>query len=254
MYKLLTDTKHRSNALLKIHVTEDNISINDKIFNLDELKTKNDYRSFCNIVFPLGNMFKIVTRLEKDGQLFPYYNSPVLEPFDSYTQSYNSKSKYLNHLFPALDMPVSILFYPETKNFKDALLVILKQEDHVPLEVTTTDNSDKVIPYVPDYEGPYISYSVLPKCLLSSELDIVSNEGTTLHFTYRDINSVEQNVNFVATAKCDKGYVSHSKFDVKEGKGSFKFIPLGLSSGEKVKIQVGIGKYTNIVSKTLVVK
>jgi hypothetical protein len=247
MYKLLTEIKQKSNAEIKIHVTENEFTFNNKVYYLNELKTRNDFRPFCNIVFPLTNFFKIGVKTDAGD----YFKSQPANSFDSFTQSYNSKYKYLNHLHPALDMPVSVMFFPETKNFKEALLVVLKQDDFVPIEVTTTDNSGKIIPYIPDYEGPYLPYSVLPKCLL--EVVDSDSSGTTLQFTYRDLNSVEQHVDFEATARTNKGYISHTKFDVKSGKGTFKFIPLGLSKGEKVTIDAGIGKYTRVASIDVVV-
>lgn len=250
MYKLLTDAKQKSNAEIKIHITENEFTFNDRTFSLNELKSRNDFRPFCNFVFPLYNFFKIGVKTDSGD----YFRVKVSNPFDSFTESYNSKYKYLNHLHPALDMPVSIMFFPESKNFKDALLVILKQDDFVPLEVTTTDDSGKIVPYVPDYTGPYLPYSVLPKCLLASEKTTVDQTGTTVTFTYRNLNEINEYVDFEATARTNKGYISHSKFDVKLGTGTFKFIPLGLSSGEKVTIDAGIGKYTRVASIDLVVE
>lgn len=253
MYKLVTNIKSKSNSEIKVHVTENEFTFNGTTFTLDQLKQSREFRPFCSLVFPLSNIFKTGVKVKVGENELSYFKSSVLNPFDQHVQSYVSKNKYLNHLHPSLDLAVSVLFYPETKNFKDAVLVIIKQEDHVPLEVTTTDNTGNVITYVPDEEGPHIPNSGIPKCLLTSDKDNVDQSGTTLQFTYRDINSVEQYVDFEATVKSDKGYVSHSKFDVKSGKGTFKFIPLGLSSGEQIKVQVGIGKYTDVVSKVLTI-
>lgn len=253
MYKLITDAK-KSNSEIKIHVTENELTFNGTTFLLEELKKSKEFKPFCNIVFPLSNIFKTGVKVEVDGKELVYFKPNTLNYFDSHVQSYVSKNKYLNHLHPSLDMPMSVLFYPETKNFKDALLTVLQQEDHVPFEVTTTDKSGNIIPYVPDYVGPHILYSGVPKCLLTADKDIVDQTGTSLEFTYRDINSVEQLVNFEASVKTDKGYISHNKFDVVNGKGYLKFIPLGLISGEKVKIQIGMGKYTEVASKILTVK
>jgi hypothetical protein len=254
MYKLLTDAKKKSNAEIKIHVTENEFTLNGTTFVLKDLKSSNEFRPFINLAFPLSNIFKVGVKVNVDGKELSYFKSTALSPFDQHVQSYVSKNKYLNHLHPSLDMVVSMLFFPETKNFKDAVLQVIQQEDYVPIEVTTIDSSGQIIPYKPDYIGPHIPNSGIPKCLLTSEDDIVDQTGTALSFTYRDINSVEQYVDFEATVKTNKGYISHSKFDVVNGKGKLKFIPLGLSSGEKVKVQVGIGKYTDVVSKTLVVK
>ena len=250
MYKLVTNF-NRSNSAINIHVEEDKFIFNDTTFLLDDLKNSPEFRPFCNFAFPLSNMFKVLIRVENTDLV--YYKSALAKPFDTFSQSFNTKSKFLNHFHPTLDFPVTILFYPETKNFKDAHLTVIKQDDHVPFEVTTTNDNGEKVPYVPDYDGPYIPNYVLPKCLLASS-PTVPKDGTIVSFTYRDLNSVEQSVNFEASIKTDKGYISHNKIDIVNGKASFKFIPLGLSSGEKVTIQAGIGRFTNVAKLELTVE
>jgi hypothetical protein len=261
MFKLITDAK-RSNSAISIHVEDDKFTFNEKTFSLDDLRKRNEFKDFVDYVFPLSNTYKIANRIydnkgvpskDTNGNDLMYYTSSVIEPFDAYAQSFNTKNHYLNTLLVNMDMPVHVYFYPETRTFKDALLVVMKQDDHVPFSITTTDAQGNVVPYVPNYEGPYVPNFVLPKCEVTSNLDYVTSSGITLTFKYKDINGVFQPVDCEATAKSDKGYLSHSKFDVKGGFGTFKFIPLGLDVGEEVKIQVGMGKYTNIGSKILTV-
>ena len=250
MYKLVTDF-NRSNAAINIHVEADKFTFNGTTFLLDDLKKSPEFRPFCNFAFPLSNYLKVGNRVPDTDKVF--WTPSLGKPFDTFAQSFNTKSKMLNHFYPMFDMPVSVLFYPETKNFKDAQLTVIKQDDHVPFEVTTTNDKGEKVPYVPDYEGPYIPNYVLPKCLLASS-PTVPKDGTIVSFTYRDLNSVEQSVNFEASIKTDKGYISHNKVDVVNGKASFKFIPLGLSSGEKVTIQAGIGRFTNVAKLELTVE
>jgi len=250
MYKLVTDF-NRSNSEIKVHVESDKFTFNGTTFLLEDLKKSPEFRQFCNFAFPLSNYLKAGHKVE--GTNAVYWTASVGKPFDTFAQSFNTKSKILNHFYPMFDMPVSILFYPETKNFKDAHLTVIKQDNHVPFEVTTTNDNGEKIPYVPDYEGPYVPNYVLPKCLLTSSAT-VPKDGTIVSFTYRDFNSVEQYVNFNASIKTDKGYISHNKLDVINGKASFKFIPLGLSSGEKVTIQAGIGRFSNVGKIELIVE
>ena len=40
--------------------------------------------------------------------------------------------------------------------------------------------------------------------------------------------------------------MSHRKLKVKNGKATFKYIPIGVSDDEQAEIQVGIGKFSNI--------
>jgi len=243
-----TDEDKTSDVEIKIHVTETSITINsepfEKTYTLDDLNMRNDFRDFCLMMFPLSNIGKIQMR---DDNLNVYYKSPSIPPFDAFSQSYNSKSKYLSHLQAGTNFPICVMFYPETKNFKEAVLIVQKQKDNVPFKITTTNSKGEIIDYSPDYEGPYISNRLLPKCELRAENIVVNkNDQLEIEFIYKNMDSIEMEINFHATVKTDKGYISHSKIDVKHGRGKFKFIPLGLDSGEKATIECGIGKYTSL--------
>jgi len=260
MLRIRTDYPRHSNIVMRMHVAENVFTLNGRNFLLSDIKSRNDFRSFCRFVFPFSTLkgsFHDPTFAERIVSNNVEYHfdkpAPLAVPFERYSQTYNSKFSEFPDI-PVLNCPLSIIFYPETQNFKDALLIVTRQDDIVPLEITIDDNGQKV-PYVPEYEGPLpVNEHLLPKCTLIAENATVSYNGTTLIFTYNDIFGVPKLVDFTATVKTDKGYVSHNKFDVVSGVGKFKFIPLGLSSGEKVKIQVGIGKYTDICNTELTVE
>lgn len=261
MLRIRTDlpSNRISNPIMDIHVEETKFMVNGTTYDLDELKSRKDFRPFSRYIFPLSHIrnFPVVDIQEivVDGETKVLAKLSALQhPFERYSVTYNTKLDRFPEL-SHLASYISMVFYPDTVNFKDALLIVTRQEPYVPLSITTTDSEGNVIPYVPDYEGPLPSNDhLMPKCLLSSDSEIVSATGTTLTFRYRNINSENVNVDFKATAKSDKGYVSHSKFDVVNGVGKFNFIPLGLSSGETVKVQVGIGKYTDICNMELIVE
>lgn len=258
MLKIRTDNSKYAYDIIDIHVEENILNINGTDYLLDDLKSRSDFRSFCRYMFPLSNLGKfnlenyIKIEVEEENRLL-YKPNAAPSPFERYSNSFNTKlagfPQYIH-----LNIPISVIFFPETKNFKDALLIVQRQSEGtwVPLSITTTDSQGNKIPYDPDYEGPLpTNEHLMPKCLLTADSTTVSSSGTTLNFKYRNINAEDVDVDFTATAKCDKGYVSHSKFDVKSGLGSFKFIPLGLESGETVKVQVGIGKYTDVCNVEL---
>ena len=261
MLKIRTDYPRYAYSILDIHVEENILNINGTEYQLEDIKSRMDFRSFCLYVFPLSNLGKsnlenyIKIDVEGESRLL-YKPNAVPLPFERYSNSYNTKfSEFPQYIH--INCPISVVFYPETKNFRDALMIVTRQSEGtwVPLTITTTDSQGNKIPYEPDYEGPLpTNEHLLPKCLLTADSTTVSSTGKTLNFKYRNINAEDIDVDFTATAKCNKGYISHSKFDVKSGRGSFKFIPLGLDSGEKVKVQVGIGKYTDICNLELTVE
>lgn len=258
MLRIRTDYPRHAYSIIDIHVEEDIIIVNETEHKLEELKARSDFRHFCRYLFPLANHGRTnidnYVSVEVDGESRLIYK-PIGAPlaFERYSNSFNTKHTEFPQ-YTHLNCPISMVFYPETQNFKDALLTVTRQSEGtwIPLTITTTDSQGNKIPYEPDYEGPLPKNDhLMPKCLLTADSNTVSSSGTTLNFKYRNINAEDVDVDFIATAKCDKGYVSHSKFDVKSGLGSFKFIPLGLESGETVKVQVGIGKYTDICNVEL---
>lgn len=254
MLFLHTNPERITDVAINIHVTETSITVNDEEYTLEYLKTKNDFRDFCLMLFPLSNLGKVGVAQNINGtEKITHYISKSLPPFDAFSISYDSKSKYLSHLQPTLNLPISMAFYPETQNMKDALLIVQKQSSDVPFKITTTDSKKQIIDYVPDYEGLYQPNRILPKCTLKADEVLVSTNGIELEFNYRDMNSIFRPVNCTAVTKTNKGYVSHNKISVVNGIGRFKFIPLGLDSGEKVDVQVGIGKYSKLCNIELTV-
>lgn len=251
-------THFRLEYPLVMNVMDNTLFINKHVFHLEDLKKRNDFRPFCRYVFSM----KQIPFVGPKGQIVPHdfvwnYEGkdililPIAEPFERYSTTYNSKhNNYEPNYFVNV---VSVVFYPETKNFKDAMILIPKAKDGVPQEIMIADDEKGTIPYVPDFEGPLLdNQHLLPKCLLDGD-ETVDIGGGIYEFTYRNIDGVPVSVDFQATAKTDKGYISHQKFDVVKGKGRFKFIPFGLDKGEVATVQVGIGKYSDVVKKEIMI-
>lgn len=261
MLRIRTDYPRHAYAVIDMHVEENLLIVNGTQYNLEDFKNRKDFRDFCRYMIILSNFGKSdpanYVSVETDGETRLLYK-PIATPlpFERYSNSFNTKfSEFPQYIH--INYPISIVFYPETKNFKDALITVTRQSEGtwVPLTITTKNSEGNIVPYEPDYEGPLpTNEHLLPKCLLAAETETVSSAGIDITFKYRNINSEDVDVNFTATAKSDKGYISHSKFDVINGIGTFKFIPLGLSSGEVVKVQVGIGKYTDVCNMELIVE
>jgi hypothetical protein len=151
-----------------------------------------------------------------------------------------------------LNAEVCFIFFPHTKNFKDAILGIVKPSDNnIPVKVTTLDKDNNIIDYIPDQVftqstkiGP-----ASPKCKLEIlDKDKVFNRLPVynIEFTYNDIDGNFVECDFDAYVKTTCGYVSHRKLKVKNGKATFRYIPIGVTDDEEAEIQVGIGKFTNI--------
>ena len=254
MFWQINDTEHAS--AIDLHVEEEKITLNGVPFELNLIKSRNDFRDFNRMVFPLKQISNeyVVEDVSGGKHFYP----SAMKPFDLF--SYTNVSKMQAHEVSQITnflIAVSFVFYPHTTNFKDALLVFAKSIDvNVPLKITTTDSDGNKIDYLPEreFDKKVVHGGFSPKCTLQATSLVVDSLGTDIEFFYRDIAGEAVTCNFTATVKSDKGYISHSKIDVIDGKGKFKFFPMGLSSGEEVKVQVGIGKYTDIVNITLTVK
>lgn len=256
MLRIRTDHTDHSNIIMRMHVTENVFTLNGKNYLLSDIKARSDFRAFSRFIFPFSFLKRTGEAFAEavivDGQEVHFDKPTPLTPFERYAHTFNSKYSGFPD-FPILNCPLSMIFYPETQNFKDALLIVTKQADVVPLEITI-DANGQTVPYVPDYEGPLpTNEHLLPKCSLTAENNVVPFNGTNIIFAYRDIAGMPKAVDFTATVKTDKGYISHNKLDVTGGVGMFKFVPLGLSSGEIAKVQVGIGKYTDVCSVELTI-
>lgn len=238
-----------------LHVEEDKFILNETEFKLEDLRRRSDFRSFSRYIFPLKQTNEPRSINDATGGTHSY---PIAyRPFDAFSMTFNSK----NTPFEMSEMSwfhisesVSFIFYPNSTNFKDALCIADRAQDqHTPFEVTTMVDGEKV-QYTADqvFERDMPKNHFLPQCVLSSEKSVVGQAGIKIDFQYKDVEGNEvETPNFYATTKSDKGYLSHSKFPVKGGKGSFRFYPLGLPKGETVDIQVGIGKFTDVASITL---
>lgn len=237
---------------IKLHVEDDFICLNERVFRLDQLKSRNDFRSFVRFIFPMrqGSDSRTIEDAHGGRHFYPH----ALKFFDQFSMTYNSKvtpEDMAELEFNYFCTSISVFFYPETQSFKDALFLVSAPDDpNTPFEITTTDNNGKMVPYLVDelFDSDIPRNHFLPKCEVTASKDVVDKAGTKITFTYKDIKGEAQKINFKATAKSDSGYISHRKFNVVDGVGSFYFFPMGLSKGEDIKIQIGIGNFTEVVS------
>jgi hypothetical protein len=259
-------TKSYSDCSINLHVEEDRIVLNQKEFLYETLLNRRDIRCFSRVIFPLlpGS-----TKFIDDGVKYP----ETKDFLDSFNDTYVSKMSLLDYaknwnpgIFWNLSVPISFVKYPETTNFKNGLLIVTKPvaTDYSPKVnciITTKNENGDTVSYIPDrsideYPDQYdLTDDFLPKCTLTGNdtISVGSTSGIELTFSYRDINSNMQFVTCSGEIKADKGYITHRKFSTNDGTFSFKFIPLGLNVGEIAKVQVGLGKYTDVVSKTVTV-
>lgn len=259
MLKIRTDYPRLQGSAMEIHVDDYKMIINGTEFHLGDIKERKDFRAFCRYIFPLSNYRGLdnqayeIVKIGDEEKIF-YKPVALQTPFERYSNSFNTKHSEFPQ-YSHLNCPISMVFYPETKTFKDALMTVTRQGEFVPLKITTTDKDGNIIDYKPAYEGPLpTNEHLIPKCELKADKSKVPSNGTVINFTYKDRNAKSVKCDFTATVKVNKGYITHNEFEVKASKGSFKFFPLGLSKGEKVLVQVGIGKYSDIVNMELEVE
>jgi hypothetical protein len=247
--------------VIKIHITEDMIDVNDTVITLEQLKARSDFRSFSRFVFPLrSNPDVTKARMMKDSLGGNHFFPLGMMPFEIFAASNVSKVSPYEYSRSTLltNMMISLVFYPETQNMKQALLIVTEpRSPHTPLIITTTNADGEVIDYPVTKRLEAMSRTeFVPKCTLTCASDQVSSKGMEMTFTYLDIDGMPTTLSepFEATVKTDAGYISHSKITVgADGTAKFTFMPLALNMGDKPTIQVGIGKYTDVASKTLTV-
>lgn len=251
---ILFNTGNSNNNAVNLHVEEDRIILNEREHLLSEIKSRTDFRSYSKIVFPLKQT-SIEQRTISDQFGGTHYYPYSLNPFDLFT--YTAETKYSQHevsLITNESYEISFIFFPHHINFKDAILCVTNVTDtNVPFNITTTDSDNNIIPYVPNRTITQINSwddYIYPKCTLEVIDTVIENNlpVTTIEFTYKDLDSNFISSNFNAYIRNTKGYVSHRKLEVVNGKARFKYIPLGLSSEEKSLIQVGIGRYSFITT------
>lgn len=250
----ITRQWYESHAI-KLHVEEDHIILNETRFDLATVKKRSDFRAFTRYVFPLRQSIEQRTTQDTRGgsHSYPY----PFKMFDIFSLSNISKlvpEEMAEMSFFYMACSISVVFFPESTNFKDALIMVPRANDqNTPFEVTTS-NDGVIVPYKADEFFPedFPKNHFLPKCEVTSEKTTVDQAGVKINFQYKNVEGLEVAVpDFKATVQSDKGYISHRKFDVKNGKGWFRFYPLGLGKGETVSIKVGIGKFTDVASINL---
>lgn len=244
MILIKTDTIHKTKMALFLRVDEEKMTINGREFLLADLQARNDFKPFCSYIFPLSNR---EAKLQHGEIIYPHYPAMTF-PFERFSETQHNKLAsifpHLQHLF----LPVQVVFYPDTKKFSDALVIVNQQTEDSLIRITSSDHNGNEQEINPHFSGPFsLVNDIIPKCTLEAS-EMVSTRGTTLTFKYHDRQGNFVPATFEATAKADKGFVSHSKFEVVDGIGKFKFIPYGLDNGEKTQIQVGIGRYTDVCS------
>ena len=235
-----------------LHVEEDRVILNEKEYFLSDIKSRTDFRPYCKIVLPLKQT-SIDQRVVEDSyggkHSYPY----GMTAFDLFT--YTADSKLLVNeveFFTYTSLEVCFIFLPHNNNFKDAILGIVKPSDpNVPFKVTTLDKNKNVIDYIPDKIITEFSRigPIYPKCtikVLDSDKKFNELPVYNIEFTYNDIDGNFVECDFDAYIKTSCGYVSHRKIKVKNGKATFRYIPIGVDVEEQAEIQVGIGKHTNI--------
>lgn len=253
-----------SDAII-IHLTEQEIIINENKIKLGDLKNRSDFHSFSRFVFPL-KLLSFNQRTIKDDYGGEHLYPITLNPFELYSATASNKitaGELAEQSFQ--NISVQIIFFPHTKTFKDALLIVNRpNSEYTPFKVTTEDQFGKIVDYNADKqifldEDQYyrqnraLTKMTLPKCELEL-LGPVSSSGVDIKFTYKDINGQSVDVDdFKIKIKCDSGYINKSEHVTTKDTAIFKFIPLGLNSGDKVNVQVGIGKFTDVASKQFVV-
>ena len=251
MLKIHTDYLPAVDSALFIHVTPSTIEINGIITHWGDLKERG-FQPLSKFVFPLSlirdrnNSYGHLEEKE-DGTQKVWDKLMPIPPFEKWSVTSNTKT--VKQLYtPSLIYPILLFIYPETQNFLDSKLVVYKKLDGAPWKITKLTDDGKIIDYEPAYVGPDNGGN-FPKCTLEGP-DTVDSKGGTFEFSYHDIAGKFLPIDFEATAKVNCGYITHQTFKVTKGKGNVKFIPLGLDKGETVTLQIGIGKYTDVVSKT----
>lgn len=246
-----------NNNAINLHVEENRIVLNEREHLLADIKSRTDFLPYCKMAFPLKQTSSDQRTIQ--DAFGGHHSYPFsLNPFDLFTHT--SETKYNQHelsLFTHQSYDVAFIFFPHHTNFKDAILSVLgKTDPNVPFNITTKDANGNIVPYVPsrivtEIDG-WADY-IYPKCSLNVVNTSTENGQTvhTLEFTYKDLDETSINCDFPAYVKTTKGYVTHRRIDVVNGKAQFKYIPLGLNSTEKANIQVGIGKYSFISTLTV---
>lgn len=250
MYWLYNLPQNTSNAII-VHIEEDNLTINEKQFFLSDITSRNDFTKYCKFVFPFKQLSPESQRTIEDSYGGKHFYPLVINTFDilgfTHNTKLNSEEFGSTQLYPIV---VSLLFYPHSTNFKNALLSIIRPSDpNTPFSVTTKDSKGNIVDYIPDKILTDMKTRAKPKCTLTS----IKNENNplksqTITFQYRDVDSVKHPINFKAKVKASAGYITHREINVVDGEATFTWIPLGLASGEKAEIQIEIGRYTDICS------
>jgi hypothetical protein len=245
---MLWHQKADHNYAIELHIENDYIVFNNRRFDFNDLKIRPEFRPFTRWIFYAYRQTNAVTT-DRFGVEWPI-PIPVEQPVEIFSITNISKAVPGNIPIPFMygHTLVSFVVYPESTGFKDSLCIATRSNnDSVPFNVTTKNNSDETVGYSADrvFSGDMPKNEFLPKCRLTKTKD---NDKYNMRFTYKTVSNTASNSSFIATVKTNKGYVSHQKVEVENGTGEFVFIPLGLSNGEIAKVQVGIGKFTDVVS------
>lgn len=228
-----------------LEIQDKRMMFNDHEILWDNLTKRSDFRPFVRYVWPMKETFdKRIWRKAPDGE---FYGCPAphvaYDLFGFTTQSKLSLSEW--NIFTDSLGPIYLtcIIYPHSTSFKDSILTLtVPPEPKAP--VTYDMEPTRVFE-----EGKQIMRSDWqPKCTLECPKKTIPQKGEEITFTYKDHEGNFHPASFKAQVKTNKGFVSHQEIDVVEGIGKFKFIPLGLDKPDEVKIQVGIGKFSDVAS------
>lgn len=190
MLILKTDSPDKHDMAIFLRITKEEICFNSINVTLSDLKARNDFKPFCSYMFPvsflstLGQQNGNLTHMIEGEEKLIHYWVATPNPLERFAESHHNK---LNNIFPHLSsvkIVLQIVFYPETKNFEDALIILNQQTKESLIKITTLDHNGNEQPLEPDYIGPF--NVIIPKCELSMKDSKIKAKGSEIQFTYKN--------------------------------------------------------------------
>jgi len=230
-----------------LEIQDKRMLFNDHEILWDDLAKRSDFRPFVRYVWPMKETFdRRIWRQAPDGEFYGCPSPHVAYDLFGFTAQSKLTMAEWNIFTDSLGpIWLTCIIYPHSTCFKDSIITLTVPRDQkAPISYDMEPSrifEDKRV-MVTDW---------VPKCSLECAKKTVTQKGEEITFKYADHEGNFHPASFKAQVKTDKGYVSHQEIDVVDGIGKFRFIPLGLEKPDKVKIQVGIGKFTDVASITL---
>lgn len=191
-----------------------NIAVYNSLINFSDLKTKADRCGFdrWTIVLNRDGTHSAVKNIYVDTYISKLPTTEYFEQNNSYGI-------------------IQIITRPEDTSFEDCVIFLNMTENSVLNTNATYSETPRLISGSPKYYYPNINISEINR----------DDEKITFQVT------TPTNVNESYFVKSDNGFVS-SKVFVNNGIGTFNFIPIGMATGDKAVIKVGLKFYSNIKS------